>query len=287
MFRINNSIICAAILLPILWGCKQQAPGTKDIVVAEAAGKQLYKSDIVHNPIGYAGLTDSIEFVNEFVINWIKNQLLVAEAEARLSNEKKDIERELEKYRQELLIHKYRNIRIGQNSNNDISNAELKKFYSENIHLFNLDRSIVRITYMIFPTELELPIKFKEKIIGSDADELAQIEDFIYSFATKYDHFDNNWLYLENFLQSINYQTPIAGKTIKEKDIIEFISDNNHHFIVVNNYIAAGNTAPFEFVAPRIRNLILNRKKLDFLREIKDSLYNNALKYNNFRVYNQ
>ncbi|MBN2263914.1 MAG: peptidyl-prolyl cis-trans isomerase [Prolixibacteraceae bacterium] len=287
MFRKNNSIICAAIVLLFLWGCKQQAPGTKDIVVAEAAGKQLYKSDIIHNPIGYADTTDSIEFVNEFIINWIKNQLLVAEAEARLSNEKRDIERELEKYRQELLIHKYRNIRIGQDSNNEISNAELEKFYSENMHLFKLDRSIVRITYMIFPTELELPANFKEKIKGASPDELAGIEDFIYSFATKYDHFDNNWLYLENFLQSINYQSPIAGQTIKENDIIEFISENNHHFIVVNNYIAAGNTAPFDFVAPRIRNLILNRKKLDFLREIKDSLYNNALKYNKFRVFNQ
>jgi hypothetical protein len=281
-----NNIFWVIGIVLVFTSCNKTTSHSKDIVIAETAGKKLYKTDIIHNPIGYTSQADSINFVNDYINNWIKNQLLVSEAEKILSNEKNNIEKELEKYRQELLIHKYRNKRIENYSVNEISNNEIKEFYNTNIKLFNLDRSIVRVTYIVFPIELELPDKFKTRIRSTDSEEINDTENFIYSFATKYDHFNNNWLYFETFLQSISYSVENHESFLQKNALIEFTTDYSYHLIVINDFELRGNTAPFEFVSPRIRSMIINNKKLDFLREIKDSLYNNALKYNKFRVFN-
>ena len=69
--------------------------------------------------------------------------------------------------------------------------------------------------------------------------------------------------------------------------MIEFQKDSELHIIYIKSYKLEGEQAPVEFVKPRISSLIANEKKLDFLRQFKDSLYNAALKYNKFRVFNQ
>ena len=171
-------------------------------------------------------------------------------------------------------------------SQSEIKPDVIETFYNQNLKLFVLDRSIVKVTYIVFPEELELPPNFKKIITDKNQTELADIENFIYSYATKYDDFDENWLYFGSFLQSINYQIDDNITFLNKNKLIEFTRDKNYNLIIINDYLLPDKTAPLEFVAPRIENLILNNKKLDFLREIKDSLYNNALKYNNFTVFN-
>jgi len=283
----NNLLIYVTILLMMVSGCKNFDTHQKDIVVAEAAGKVLYKSEIKNYPITFVDQADSLAYVKDFITQWIKQQLLVAEAEKQLSNEKKDIDKELEKYRQELLIHTFRNRRISAITDNEIKETEIENFYNENIRLFTLDRIIVRVTYIVFPKELEIPNSFKRQLSSNNESDVAANEDFIYSYATKYDDFNNNWIYFETFLQSIKYEIENLDRFLTQNKLIEFSTETEYHIIDIKAFHLAGDNAPLEFVAPRIRSLIINSKKLDFLREIKDSLYNNALKYNKFRVFNQ
>ncbi|HKM93022.1 MAG TPA: hypothetical protein VJY41_05160 [Prolixibacteraceae bacterium] len=276
------------ILVPLMFGfgCNKSKPNINEITIAEVNGKFLYRSDISNFPIGFFNAKDSIEYINEFITNWIKEQLLVNEAVKNLKDENNEIKKELEKYRQELLIHKYREKKLSSLSQSEIKPDVIETFYNQNLKLFVLDRSIVKVTYIVFPEELELPPNFKKIITDKNQTELADIENFIYSYATKYDDFDENWLYFGSFLQSINYQIDDNITFLNKNKLIEFTRDKNYNLIIINDYLLPDKTAPLEFVAPRIENLILNNKKLDFLREIKDSLYNNALKYNNFTVFN-
>jgi hypothetical protein len=131
-----------------------------------------------------------------------------------------------------------------------------------------------------------MPRDFKNMLKSTNDEHVSEAENFIYSFATKYDDFNNHWLYFESFLQSINYTVDNYEGFIRRSDFIEFSTESNIHLIAIKAFHLTGENAPIEFVSPRIRSMIINNKKLDFLREIKDSLYNNALKYNKFRVFN-
>lgn len=287
-FKMKHLLFTELILVLLLFsfGCDKSKPNNNEIAIAEVNGKFLYHSDINNFPIGFFNAKDSIEFINEFITSWIKEQLLVNEAVKNLKDENYEIKKELEKYRQELLIHKYREKKLNSLNQSEIKPDVIEAFYNQNLKLFILDRAIVKVTYIVFPAELDLPPNFKKAILSKNEAELSDIENFIYSYATKYDDFEGNWLYFGSFLQSINYQIDDNITFLNKNKLIEFTRDKNYNLIIINQYLLAENTAPLEFVSTRIENLLLNNKKLDFLREIKDSLYNNALKYNNFRVFN-
>lgn len=283
----RSSALFVFLLLLIVLGCKKPVNNQSDKAIAQVVGKVLYQSDLGKIfPAHKMDNADSVEFVNNYITQWIKQQLLVAEAEHSLSTEELDIQQELEKYRQELLIYKYKNKRIGTIVDSVISDREIEDYYNTNLKTFILDREIVQVNYIIFPLEIEIPKTFKTQLISTSENDKTNAEDFIFKFAKKYDDFGGDWIYFDNLTQPMIEKISNPGNYLKTHKLVEFTSENELRLIVINDYRLSGEQAPIEFVSPRIKSLLLNSKKIDFLREIKDSLYNNALKYNKFRVFN-
>ena len=229
---------------------------------------------------------DSIELINAYVTKWIKQQLLLAEAEKHLSNEELKIKNELKKNHQELLIHKYNTKEINKIVENDISFSDIEKYYKNHLKSFILDYAIVRVKYLIFPIAIEIKPTFRNSLRSKNEKVIAENEDFIFKYAKKYDDFNNNWLYFEKLIKSVEYEIDNCNNFLAKNNLIEFTTNNELHLISIEEHLLPGNQAPLDFVSPQIKSLIINNKKLDFLREIKDSLYNDALKYNKFRVFN-
>ncbi|MBN1924662.1 MAG: hypothetical protein JW798_02395 [Prolixibacteraceae bacterium] len=274
------------IALAVFWSCGKNKQVPTDPVVASVLDKNLYHSELLEEiPVTLSG-NDSVKFADEYINKWIKQNLLVAEAEKNLSSDHLKIDREIEKYRQELIIFNYKNKRFAEIINREISEDEIRNFYNANIDKYILNEPIVQVSYIIFPAELTIPDKIRRMLEGNHNNNIEEIEDYIFRFAKKYDNFDNNWIYLNKLLQQTDFYLEDTGKYLKRNKIIEFNKNNEHHLIIINNYFLAGDTAPIEFVAPQIKGSIINHEKLDFLREIKDSLYYDALKYDKFRVYN-
>jgi hypothetical protein len=183
-------------------GCSSDVKKQQDQPIVQVGIEKLFLSEIKNELPHFMDKTDSIKAAQEYIDNWIKQRLLVSEAELKLSKEESDISFELEKYRQELLIYKY------------------------------------------------------------------------------------NWIHLDNLLKPLQIFIAYPDNFLKNQKIIEKKLGNNIHIIVIKQYYMSGDQAPIELIASQIRGAVFSRKKLDFLREIKDSLYLDALKYNKFKVFN-
>lgn len=278
-----------ALLLLLFFSCEQQGPHEKkNLVVAEFGNKVLLKSQLAKViPDNLSGDKDSIQFANEYIKKWINQQLLFAEAEKKLSTEELNIEDELNEYKQELVIHKFKNKKFEEIIGSTVPDSEIKKYYQNNLRLFTLEKPIVQVIYVVFPIETALTLNFRDQLKSTRENEVIEREEFIFKYAKKYDDFNLNWIYLEYFNEIAGVDITVDQNFLKRNNLIEFSKNSEIHLIYVSAYMLAGEQAPFEFVKPRINSLILNQRKLDFLRQFKDSLYNDALKYNKFRVFNQ
>jgi hypothetical protein len=279
----TNTII---ILLVLFVSCNRQLTNENKEVLAEINGKYLYKDDVLKKyPLQFEQ-SDSAQFVKQYITNWVKNQLLVAEAEKHLSDEEMNIQHELDNYRNKLLIHKYRDKKIQEILKQNITQSQVQQFYTNNQNSFILSSPIAQISYLIFPKEIDIPQNFINQMVKNKDKLNNDTEEFIFGYAKKYDNFDNNWLYIENLLNNTKQQIPNIDHYLKNNTTYTFETETEKHIIIIHNYILSKQIAPVEFVSEQIKAHILNNIKLDFLREIKDSLYNNALKYNTFKVYN-
>ncbi|MGF7139016.1 hypothetical protein [Roseimarinus sediminis] len=284
----NKAITIVFLLLTVLSACMQKTEKPNDVIVAQAAGKVLLKSELVKDyPLQNVDKNDSLAYINDYINKWIKQQLLVAEAERVLKPDELNIQKELELYRQELIIHKYKNKRVSALVDADLAFSEIEEYYNKHLKTFTLNYPIVTVDYIIFPEGVEISNNNKRKLLDISEDADPDRDDFIFRHARKYDNFNNNWIYFHQLLNQIAYPIEQPEAFLKKNVSIEFEKDNEQHIIVIKSYYLSGETAPIEFVSPQIKSLLVNNKKLDFLREIKDSLYNNGLKYNKFTVFNK
>ncbi len=279
-------ILFTFFIFGILTGCNNKNAETNDPVMASVLNKNLHYSQLHDDFPQMITGNDSIEFVNEYINKWIKQELLVAEAEKKLTSEQLKIEKEIEKYRQELIIFHYKKKRYGEILNRQITDEEIQDFYQKNIDKYILAEPIVQVRYIIFPAGVNIPEAFKKSLVSTREKDIQEYEEFVYGFAKKYDNFNNKWLYLNNLLQQANTKLPDPEAYLKKHKLIEVENNDEQHLIAIKKYLLPGQNAPIEFVTPQIKGSIINNEKLDFLREIKDSLYNDSLKYNNFIVYN-
>jgi hypothetical protein len=254
--------------------------------IAQVGNKLLTINDLSTKIPSGLTTTDSIAFVEDYIEKWIKQQLLVNEAESKLTSEEKDVREELEKYKEELLIFRYQSSRIPEIVERSVPYSEIETYYNANIEKFALSETIVRVNYLILPERVKLSAQMKKIAVSDDPDDIGAFEEYASTQAKKYENFNDNWVSFNNLIVNSKLNSASESRLLQQNKIIEFVSNDETHLLVIRDYKLAGETAPIDFVEPQIRYLLINKKKLDFLREIKDSLYTDALKYNKFRVFN-
>jgi hypothetical protein len=270
-----------------LTSCSSEVEKIQDQPVAQVGSEKLFVSEMQNELPHYSDTNDSIKSAHEYIDNWIVQQLMVSEAESKLSKEESDISQELEKYRQELLIYKYKNKRLQQLTDQTIPDKDILNYYKKNQDKFVLTQPVVKVNYIIFPASLTIPATIRDILPSNNAPDIEKCQDFIFKNAKKFDNYKNNWIHLDNLLKSMHVSLSDPDSFLKNHKIIERKVGNNIHLVAIKQYYLSGEQAPMELIAPQIKGAVINREKLDFLREIKDSLYKDALKYNKFKVFNQ
>ena len=101
-------------ILLLVQGCDFFKKHPKEAVVAECYGEYLYMSDLQGIVPEHTSIMDSIYRVNAFIDSWIQRQVLIHQAESNLSKEELDLEKQLEEYRNSLIIYKYETQLISQ-----------------------------------------------------------------------------------------------------------------------------------------------------------------------------
>ncbi|MDA3879777.1 MAG: hypothetical protein PF436_05250 [Prolixibacteraceae bacterium] len=268
-------------------GCNKPLQNEQEAILATVKNNNHLLVDEVVQEISQYQLSpdDSVKFINNYVTDWIKTQLLMYEIEKELSPQDLNVQKELEEYRQKLLIHRYKSKKTQNISDSLITKNESIDYYNNNKKSFVLRSPIVKVEYLIFPSGIEIPQNVYRSLSHNNKNQ--NTEEFIYSYARKFDNFNSQWIYFESILRNTNFNINDMAQFLRRENIVEFSHNNERHIIIIKKYMLSGEQSPFEFVENRIKNLLINNKKIDFLREIKDSLYNNTLKYNNFEAFNQ
>lgn len=115
-----------------------------DKVVATIYDKVLHQSDL--QGVVYEGVSrsDSIVRTKAFIDSWIRQQLLLHQAEVSLKKSDIDFSKQIEDYRNTLIIFKYESQYIENNLDTVISETEISKYIEENDSAPGLDRESIR-----------------------------------------------------------------------------------------------------------------------------------------------
>ena len=127
----KHFVIGLACVLALL-SC-QDSNGSDDKVVATVYDRNLYQSDL--QSVLYEGISvnDSLVRTKAFIENWIRRQLVIHHAESNIDKSELDFSKQIEDYRNSLIIYKYETMLIEQKLDTVISDEEIAKYKEENL----------------------------------------------------------------------------------------------------------------------------------------------------------
>lgn len=244
----------------------------------------LYKDEVELVYATYGQGTDSLLFFKDYVERWVVERLFYKKASENVvaTNE---IDNMVENYRRGLILSVYQDRLIDQQLVPDISHDEIEAFYNENESMFELDEPMFKGMYMKVSDKSPNLSRVRSWCMRKGSEDLERLEKYSLANASVYDSFLEEW----RTVSDVAEQTPITGyqlnERLKKKETIEFRQGGYTYFISADTLIQKGDRKPLEMVSGEIVDLLVNSKKVDFIKEKKQTLYDEALLKGDIVVY--
>jgi len=276
--------IYTIVALTILAACQSKAPDKTP--VAQVGETYLYMEELAEIVPKSLHGADSSLWVDDFIRKWVQNELLIQNAEKNLTDQQKDVERELKEYRNSLLTYRYKKELMAQKMDTVVTDAEISGYYSKNLAQYRLHDNIVKAIYFKIPLEVANPEVIKALCQDDDSDKQTQLNEYGIQYAKVFDRFGDQWV----SWSSINLQFPeeinIDQQNLKRNKFLESSDTDYYYFICIRDFRQKGEYAPTEYVSNEIRNILLNERKIQFLKEIEEDIYQEGVASNKFKIYN-
>jgi hypothetical protein len=263
-------------------GCKDiklEMPGN-DNVLAEFYDKKLLLEDIEGITSSAASEQDSIIILKGFVNNWIKDQLLIKEAEKNITRDI-DIEKLVNDYRSSLIQYNYIEQLYNKELDTLISAHEVNEYYERLKQQFILAESIVKYTFIKFSKNdkktLNVFLQYWNKHQKENLIPFAKSEAVFFQQSADWE--------LINSLLILLPKNSVSESNLKEGMKLELEDNNFKFFVVIDQLFLKSEIPPLEYITPTVKKVILNDRKTELVKILKQTLYDKNLENNNIKTY--
>ena len=278
---------CILIIAILAYSCQTFRQSDEDIIVASVGAKELTQTDLSELIPKDLNQSDSSVLAQEYINKWIKQELLVQKAEENLNVDQKDVSRELEEYRNSLIIYKYKNELLKQRMDTTVSENQVIEYYDTNQENFILSNNIVKAIFIKIPSEYANPEQLNNYCNDTSEEGLNELREYCIQYAKQFDIFIENWVDFGLVANNLPIQISNQKEWLSRNERTE-LNDSSYYYLVrIHNYKLKGDIAPVEYVTENIKNLILNKRKIAFLREIENNIYEEGVRKNKFKIIKQ
>ena len=279
-----SGIIGFALLL-LLAGCDYFEKSSKEVVVAECYGKYLYESDLIGIVPENTPTMDSIQRVSNFIDSWIRRQVLLHQAENNLKQEALNLDKQLEEYRNQLVIYAYESQLVNQKLDTIVSEEEIEAYYEQNKEDFQLRNTMVRVAYVILDEDCKMKSEFKKLMSDKDTLLLQNIDFHANYYAIKSFLDVDQWIRLDELTNLIPIEIFNTESFLKKNKFVCFDMNEYTYMVRFVDYLLEESTSPIDMVRDNIKSIILNQRRLALIEKMKTDLYQKAQKEHAFEVY--
>lgn len=270
------------ILLISLLGCvacseKHDHKGQTPLV--EVDGNFLYKEDLqTVLPVGLSK-EDSLLFAEHYIRDWAEELLLYKKAQENIPGNT-EIGKLVENYRKTLIMHTYQQELISQKLSKEIPEKEILQYYEENKELFLLERPLIKGLFIKVPLTAPQLAKVRQWYKSQDQNAIEHLEKYRFQNAVKYEYFYNRWIPVAEVLDMIPLKMPSPELYVSKNRHIELKDTAFCYFLNVSDYRGVGEQEPYEFAWPQVKDILINLKQVNFMNNVKNDLYQEAVKRN-------
>lgn len=267
--------LTVALCAVALFGCKG-TPGSKSEtkkegqVLADVNGSTIttgdYAREVKNLPEYLKAMADTPQGRKEMLDTMVIRELILQQASKDGIDKGPEIEEKLQDLKKRIIVEAYLKKKV--ESDSQVSDEELKKFYDKNIDKFKAGEQI-KASHILVKTEKEAKDILAQIKAGGNFEELAK-KNSVDSSAAKGG--DLGWFGKGAMVPAFEK----AALALKEGAVSGVVkSDFGYHIIKLTGKRAAG-VRPFEEVKEQIKAAVMPSKQQEIFQKIKDELKKTA-----------
>ena len=285
--------ILGVIICLLLTGCEGitgRLPWTtksKKIVIARIFDKFLYLDDFRSILPAGTDQEDSTRLAGIFIDQWLKKQLMLDKAQLNLTPAELDIAKQIEEYRSALLIFRYQEQMVKAKLDTTVLDNQILSYYQQHSDNFSLPENLYLVSFLKIPVSIPDPDMVKRLLRSENEEDQASIAHLGDYPGARTDHYQNDWIPLSVMQKELPSGVTIREEMAQEKyQIIELEHENFVYLFYIRNIMFKEETPPLSYVKNSIKDFILSQRKIEFLTQLENELYEDGLKKNLFTIPN-
>ena len=275
-----NMILLAFLLTT---GCARFTETSEPVV--KVGDKVLTMSELSTNIPDYLDATDSVLWADDYIKKWVQSELILQKAEQNLKAEMKDVTKELEEYRNSLIVYRYKNEVMNQKMDTTVKESVILKYFNDHRESFILNKNIVKAIYIKIPLEVSSPENLKDLCSSVYKESQEKLNEYCVTYAKAYDRFNDQWVSADLVLKNTPVEISDQAKYLEKNAYIEKKDKEYYYLVYIRDYRLEGEVAPVDYVQSDIRNLILSKQKLEFFRQLEKDIYKEGTDNNKVKLY--
>lgn len=269
----RSAISLLAFLLFSLASCKNAEEPSP--LVAKVYGYELRMDDLAGLVGEGVSEEDSVAIVDNYVDQWVRQTVMLAKAE---KNVKEDFSRQMNEYRNSLLIYAYERQIVEQLLDTVVTDAQMEEYYESHGSQFLLKNSIVKAVYVAAPKNNNADVKLK-KVVAKQPfrdEDIVEMQALASKVGGQGNYDGDTWMPFYSLQSVVPVTTYNENLYLKQNRSIVLADDSLRWYVRILDYKVTDEVSPFELQRDNIRAIILNHRKLEILDKLQTDLMSEA-----------
>lgn len=274
------------ILLILLSSCSYFKPKAEPEAIARVEDNYLYKDELKDLVPKGTSKEDSLVMVRNYIDRWASQKLLIHAAEVNLNEDKKaGFDQLIKQYQIDLYTRAYIEEVVKRSVDTVVNDAELKAYYDLNKENFKTTGTLVRLRYINLQKDNPKFETIRNKFFDFRKTDKKFWETYVLQFKS-FALNDTIWVDMSQVYSKLPFINPdnrdqyiMPGKSIQQPDSTDM------YLVKVTNVIDKNQIGPFEYLKPTLREVILNKRKLELIKKFEKDITDDAIKDQKYEIY--
>ncbi|MDX1720501.1 MAG: peptidyl-prolyl cis-trans isomerase, partial [Salegentibacter mishustinae] len=163
---------------------------------------------------------------------------------------------------------------------------EMEAYFEENKGNFKLTEDLLKLRYVSLAENNTNINEIKSYLTSFEEEDKEELDKISLQFKN-YSFNDSVWVKLKTVYNKIPALTlDHRDKLLNKSNFLQVEDSLGVYLIYVRDVLERGQDAPFEYAEPTIEKILLNKQKLNLIKELEKDITKDAIKNEQFEIYN-
>jgi hypothetical protein len=243
----------------------------EDKVVVSAFGKNLLLDSLCSRIPNDLSFEDSTLLSERIIEGWVRENVLLAQAEKNINEFSSDFESSIRSYRNALLVTHFEREFIASRVDTKVQDEEIERFHSDYPELFQLKEHVLRAVFFEINTEEDMLDSARIWLTTADSSSVPKLEQWSIERGAHFALDVDYWWFLSDLLQTVPMQVYRIEDQLRDRRLIEFTDGDSRYLLRILEHRLKDLPSPISIARKRIVDLIIQERRRSILEHLRDA----------------